>query len=186
MFQDLEQCDEIKSTRTGIRRHLGQQSVSFTGAVPNAQVAAILDQHDIFLLASDAEGLPISLLEAMAHGVVPVVSHLESGIGDVVDATNGMLVPVNEIDGYARAIIHLHEHRDELAAKSAAAHARVQEKFSVAAMTDRWLAAFPDPAASPPAWPQCWKISAPLTAAHPVYFSPPLRVIRRLAARLRK
>lgn len=162
------------------------QQVSFTGAVPNALVAAILDQHDIFLLASDAEGLPISLLEAMAHGVVPVVSDLESGIRDVVDTTNGMLVPVNEIEGYARAIIHLHEHRDELAAKSAAAHARVRQEFSVAAMTDRWLAAFPAAPVSPPVWPQRWKISAPLTAAYPVYFSPPLRAARRLMIKLRK
>lgn len=163
-----------------------RQKVTFLGPVPYAGVPAVLREQDVFLLASDYEGLPLSLLEAMGHGLVPVVSALKSGIPEVVDASNGLLVPVNEVAGYARAIIHLHEHRDELAAKSAAARARVQQDFSVAAMTDRWLAAFPPPPASPPIWPAGWKISAPLPARHPLYFSPPVRALRRMAARLRK
>ena len=121
----------------------------------------------------------------MGHGLVPVISDLESGIRDVVDATNGMLVPVNQTAGYAQAIIHLHHYREELAAKSAAARARVERDFSVAAMTDRWLAAFPAPPTAPPVWPQRWKISAPLGARNPFYFSPPVRALRRLAVRMR-
>lgn len=162
-----------------------RQQIVFTGAVPNAEVSALLEQQDVFLLASDSEGLPISLLEAMAHGLVPVVSDLESGMRDVVDNTNGLLVPVDEVAGYARAILHLHAHRDELAAKSAAAHERVKTAFSVAAMTDRWLAAFPSPPTSPVNWPRHWRILAPLTAPNKFYFSPPVRFLRRLAAKFR-
>lgn len=162
------------------------QTVSFAGPVRYADVPALLKQHDIFLLASDYEGLPLSLLEAMGHGLVPVVSDLKSGIPEVVDASNGMLVSVDDVAGYARAIIHLHEHRDELAAKAAAAHARVQKEFSVAAMTNRWLAAFAVLTSPSGAWPKRWRITAPLTAGNPVYFSPPLRVLRRVAARMRK
>jgi glycosyltransferase involved in cell wall biosynthesis len=161
------------------------QTVSITGPVRYADVPALLKRHNIFLLTSDYEGLPLSLLEAMGHGLVPVVSELESGIPEVVDKTNGMLVPVNDVAGYARAIIHLHEHRDELAAKSAASRERVKTKFSVEAMTDRWLAALPATAAPPPAWPKSWKITALLAASHPIYFSPPMRALRRVAARLR-
>jgi glycosyltransferase involved in cell wall biosynthesis len=161
------------------------QQVLFPGPLPNAKMPALLENHDVFLLASNAEGLPISLLEAMAHGVVPVISDLESGIRDVVDATNGILVPVDDVAGYARAIVHLHEHRDELAAKSAAAHARVKTEFSVEAMTDRWLAAFHQNASTIGDWPARWKIQPPLTVRHPVYFSPPMRVLRRLAAKFR-
>jgi glycosyltransferase involved in cell wall biosynthesis len=161
------------------------QQVILPGPLPNAQVPALLENHDVFLLASDAEGLPISLLEAMAHGVVPVVSDLESGIRAVVDATNGILVPVEDTEGYARAIVHLHEHRDELAAKSAAAHARVKTEFSVEAMTDRWLAAFPETVPPIGDWPARWDIKPPLSVRHLFYFSPPMRVLRRLAAKFR-
>jgi glycosyltransferase involved in cell wall biosynthesis len=162
------------------------QQVLFPGSLPNAAVPALLKENDVFLLASDTEGLPISLLEAMAHGVVPVVSDLESGIRDVVTAANGMLVPVDDVEGYARAIIHLHEHRDELAAKSAAAHERVRTDFSVEAMADRWLAALPKNTPATGRWPDDWKIQPPLNARHPVYFSPPMRILRRLAAKLRQ
>ena len=163
-----------------------RQTISFLGKIAYDQVPETLRAHDIFLLASDYEGLPLSLLEAMGHGLVPVVSDLASGIPEVVDATNGILVSVNDVEGYGRAIIYLHEHRDELAAKSAAARARVQTEFSVEAMTDRWLAAFPKEPPVIGAWPANWKIKPVLAARHPIYFSPPMRVFRRLAARFRR
>jgi glycosyltransferase involved in cell wall biosynthesis len=161
------------------------QTISFAGSVRYANVPDLLKQHDIFLLASDYEGLPLSLLEAMGNGLVPVVSDLKSGIPEVVDARNGFLVPVNDVAGHVRAIIHLHEHRDELVAKSAAARARVQEEFSVTAMTDRWLGALPAPQVSLSVWPQRWRITSPLMAGNPFHFSPPMRFLRRMAVQLR-
>jgi len=104
----------------------------------------------------------------------------------MVDKTTGILVAVDDVAGYARAIIHLHGHRDELAAKSAAARARVQKEFSVEAMTDRWLAAFPSAKGAIEPWPKRWRIKAPLTARNSLYFSPPVRALRRLAAKFRK
>lgn len=159
------------------------QTVSFAGAVRYADVPTILEQHDIFLLASDYEGLPLSLLEAMGHSLVPVVSNLESGIPEVVDASNGCLVPVNDVAGYARAIVHLHEHRDELATKSAAASARVKTEFSVAAMTDRWLHIFQNAPRSDVLWPNRWLIKPILASDQAWRFSPPIRFVRRIFAK---
>lgn len=172
----------LERTMNGAPPH---QTISFPGKILYADVPRILSEHDVFLLASDHEGLPLSLLEAMGQELVPVVSDLESGIPEVVSADNGILVPVNDVEGYARAIVHLHEHRDDLTAKSAAARARVRKEFSVEAMTDRWLAAFPQNAPVIDAWPTTWDIKPPLVARHPVYFSPPMRALRRLAARFR-
>jgi glycosyltransferase involved in cell wall biosynthesis len=162
------------------------QTVSIIGPVRYADVPALLKEHDICLLTSDHEGFGLSVLEAMGYGLVPVVSDLPAGIPEMVDKTTGILVPVDDVAGYARAIIHLHEHREELAAKSAAARERVKNDFSVEAMTDRWLAAFPPTTAPISDWPKQWSITAPLVARHPVCFSPPLRVLRRLAAKFRR
>ena len=161
------------------------QTVSFAGKISYSQVPEILQAHDIYLLASDYEGLPLSLLEAMGAGIVPVVSDLTSGIPEVVDSSTGILVPVNDIGGYARAIVHLHQHRDELEKKSVAARERVKKEFSVEAMTDRWLSVFPKEFPKIGEWPSSWKIKAPLPARHPVYFSPLLRMLRRIAAGFR-
>jgi hypothetical protein len=114
------------------------------------------------------------------------VSDLPSGIPEVVDATTGSLVKVGDIPGYAQAIIHLHQHRTELAAKSAAARGKVKREFSVAAMTDRWLARLPTAPATPPAWPKRWRLTAPLAASGAFHYSPPMRILRRLAMRVRK
>jgi glycosyltransferase involved in cell wall biosynthesis len=162
------------------------QAVSFSGWMDYHEVPAVLKQHDVSLLTSDYEGFGLSVAESMGYGLVPVVSDLPAGIPEMVDQTTGLLVPVNDVAGYARAIIHLHAHRDELAAKSVAARSRVKNKFSVAAMTDGWLAAFPSTSVAVKPWPKNWRIQAPLTAENPLYFSPPVRALRRVAAKLRR
>lgn len=169
-----------------LRSQPPQQTVSFTGKISYQAVPEILAAHDVFLLASDYEGLPLSLLEAMGRGLVPVVSDLPSGIRDLVDATNGILVPVNATGAYAEAIVHLHHHRAELAAKAMAARVRVRQEFSIAAMTDRWLKIFSAGEKEIAPWPKRWRIQAPLAVSNPLFYSPPARVLRRIAVRFRK
>jgi glycosyltransferase involved in cell wall biosynthesis len=161
------------------------QTVSFPGKVLYADVPRVLASHDVFLLASDYEGLPLSLLEAMACGVVPVVSDLPSGIREVVDETTGKRVPPAEIRGYADAIIWLHYHRDELRRFSQNAREKVRHEFSVQAMTERWLKALPAAAPQEITWPEQWKIRPILAAPNSWRFSPPFRALRRLLVRFR-
>jgi glycosyltransferase involved in cell wall biosynthesis len=59
---------------------------------------------DALVLFSDHEGLPNALLEAMAHGVVPVVTRIPSGHVDVVREENGFLVGVGDIRGFADGV----------------------------------------------------------------------------------
>jgi glycosyltransferase involved in cell wall biosynthesis len=148
-------------------------------------VPQLLSQHDVFLLASDYEGLPLSMVEAMGAGLVPVVSELPSGIRELVDETTGRRVAPDNVTGYAEAIIWLHEHRDAMGRMSANARTRVVREFSTSAMADRWLGAFPQ--ATPPGivWPSSWSIKPPLQMENLLRFSRPGRVLRRLALRLR-
>jgi len=105
-------------------------------------------------------------------------------VAEVVNSGNGFPVSIDDVAGYARAILHLHAHRNELAAKSAAARRTVAEKFSVEAMADRWLGLLPAPRKTAD-WPQRWNIRAPLPAPKKFLFSPPLRMLRRAAAKFR-
>ncbi|MGA2867210.1 MAG: glycosyltransferase family 4 protein [Verrucomicrobiota bacterium] len=155
------------------------QTVSFPGRIQYGDVPRVLSEHDVFLLASDYEGLPLSLLEAMARGLVPVISELPSGVGEVVDQTTGKLVPPDNVPGYAEAIIWLHSHRQEMSRLSRNAREAVRHKFSVAAMTDRWLAVLPPPPAQPLLWPERWTVQPILLAKDQWRFSIPLRLARR-------
>ena len=156
------------------------QQVTFAGDVPYDQVFPLLEKHDILLLASNNEGLPLSLLEAMGQGVVPVISDLESGVRDVVDSSNGIRVPIDEIDGYARAIVWLHEHRDTLSEMRQAAWVRVSKEYSVPAMTQRWLEFFESHQRGAVKWPHKLSIHAPKDIENRILFHPALRPLRRI------
>lgn len=166
--------------KTGSRSGLHRE-ITFAGALSYAAVPAMLRRHDIYLLASDYEGLPLSLLEAMSEGLVPVVSDLESGIREVVNSTNGILIDPADTKGYADAIVHLHKNRHELAAKSEQARERVREEFSVNAMTDRWLRALASPVeANAKTWAgSAAKVRPPLGGEQTFRFSPLGRYARK-------
>jgi glycosyltransferase involved in cell wall biosynthesis len=69
-------------------------------------VAELLAVSDVFVSASHWEGLPISLLEAMATGL-PVVATRVGDIPRVVHSETGILVSPAKPDELAQAIIHL-------------------------------------------------------------------------------
>ena len=161
------------------------QTVSFTGKVAYADVPRLLSEHDVFLLASDYEGLPLSLLEAMGAGLVPVVSDLPSGIRELVDESTGKRVAPDNLHGFAEAIVWLHEHRVEMSRRSENARRKVRLEFSLAAMADRWLGAFPGTIAPGITWPQHGSVKPPLQMKNHLRFSRPGRALRRLAFKLR-
>jgi len=158
----------------------GNARVHFAGPVHYRDVPTVLRAHDIFLLASEAEGLPLSLLEAMAHGLVPVVSDLASGVSEAADSTMAMLVPPNRVEGYADSMIWLARHPEEFAAMANRAAESVRQKYSAAAMTDRWLAATKPAALAGHSakWPDRVRVQAPL-GYHSLRFSLPVRIVRR-------
>ena len=66
-------------------------------------IAALLAAADLFALSSFREGLPVSILEAMAAGV-PVVSTDVGGVGEAVTGgETGLLVPSGDAEAMASA-----------------------------------------------------------------------------------
>jgi glycosyltransferase involved in cell wall biosynthesis len=62
-----------------------------------------LDQYDVFLYTSEVDGLPNVLLEMAAVGL-PVVASDDGGVGEFIrNGETGILVPVDDIDGYVSA-----------------------------------------------------------------------------------
>jgi len=84
---------------------LDERTVRFLGARPD--VDDLLCASDFFVLPSDSEGLPLSVLEAMAHGV-PIVASDVGGIPEIIDHDiHGLLVPPGDPNALAAAIRRL-------------------------------------------------------------------------------
>lgn len=75
-------------------------NVSVLGEIKNAQ--KMLRFADVFLLSSNYEGLPISILEALCFGV-PVVASAVGGIPEILDGKNGFAVE-NTVEDFVQAI----------------------------------------------------------------------------------
>lgn len=91
-------------------------SVSFLGF--RRDIFRLLTGADLFILTSRMEGLPITLLEAMAAGT-PVVCTQVGGMPEVIRlAKNGWTVEENDVDQFTEKVLALlenHELRKEMA-----------------------------------------------------------------------
>jgi glycosyltransferase involved in cell wall biosynthesis len=84
--------------------------VEFSGVVTPERVLTLVEQHDVFLMASEFEGMPNALLEAMGRGCVPLVTQMESGVPDLVqDGTSGCVVPIGDIAAFAWRLKYLQQ-----------------------------------------------------------------------------
>jgi glycosyltransferase involved in cell wall biosynthesis len=100
--------------------------VSLAGELAPFEVNRRLRTADVFCLPSFAEGLPISIMEAMAVGV-PVVSTFVGGIPELVaDGITGYCVPAGRADLLADAIERALGDADERARITKAARAVVE------------------------------------------------------------
>jgi L-malate glycosyltransferase len=74
-----------------------------------------LHAADVFVLSSTSEGLPISMLEAMAVGLPSIVTEVGALPELVTLSGAGKTVPVRNVDCLARAIVEFATRRHELA-----------------------------------------------------------------------
>ena len=80
-------------------------NVSFYGEIENDQVAILLSKMDFYILPSLAEGMPLSLIEAMKAGVLPFVNDLAGGINELVENdVTGFKIRNNNIGEFAKKI----------------------------------------------------------------------------------
>ena len=91
--------------------------VEVRGWLDHAERDELLRDAELLVLPSSAEGLPMAVLEAMAFGVVPLVTPVGALPELVHDGVNGAVVPVGDPDALARTLDELvadDEHRRAL------------------------------------------------------------------------
>ncbi len=103
-----------------------------------SDVSEILKELDIFVLASTSEGMPLSILEAMAAGK-PVVATNCGGIPEMLDhGRTGLLVPPADPDAISEAISGLLEDPACAERLGEAAREKFFKEFTVNGMIERY------------------------------------------------
>jgi glycosyltransferase involved in cell wall biosynthesis len=99
----------------------------------SGDVAELLARSDVFVLSSTSEGLPISILEAMAAGL-PVVASSVGGVPEAVaDGETGLLVPPRDPVRLAAALERLLDDPTLRRRLGANGRERVREHFGLEA-----------------------------------------------------
>lgn len=162
MTELLKACQQLKQNGVNFKlRFAGKEQVEgeylplyrqwlgdnfeYVGLVSGVSKDAFLRSLDVFVMPTYFEGLPVSLLECMGYGVVPVVTPVGS-IPDVVidndelqitnykssdtNDANGVFVKVKDVDSIVDAITMLYNDRETLAALGKNARKMIFENFS--------------------------------------------------------
>jgi len=81
--------------------------VKFTGRLNNGDLPELLCKHDVYLSASLWDGASLSLLEAMATGVFPIVSDIKANSTWLEHGVDGLLHKVGDPADLAECIVKL-------------------------------------------------------------------------------
>lgn len=86
--------DELKASADELDSQHGNIKIDFVGHLANKDIKITLEQEhfDVFINASKSEGVPVSIMEAMSYGV-PAIAPNVGGISDLVNDSNGHLLP---------------------------------------------------------------------------------------------
>lgn len=133
---------EYEAVRTLLLKDSADGRVRLCGSRSPLEVMSILPRYDVAVLLSEFEGLGLSILEAMACGLVPVCHRTASGLPDIIEhGRNGLFVD-DRFGAFDAAIAKLANSPEEWSRLSRAARATVREKFSESACIEAWEALF--------------------------------------------
>lgn len=116
--------------------------IKIAGYKQNKEVVKLLKKIDLLILPSDKEGLPISVLEAMASGL-PVVATDVGGVSDaVVNNKTGLLVQKNSKNALFNAISVLLKDQDLRRKMGLEGKRRVKKYFNIQRMIKEYVSLY--------------------------------------------
>ena len=143
----------------GVLRAQSQERVNqlgLTGRVHflglRTDIPDVLGATDIFVLSSDYEGNPLSVIEAMAAGL-PIVSTAAGGVPELMQSgKEGLIVQPGRAEELSEAMMTLLKDPALRKAMGAAAAARAKQKFDVAAMVRAYEELYDEISVPPRSW----------------------------------
>lgn len=100
--------DEVENLKKLIICNNLQANISFLGKKSKDEIVQELRNSDVFVLASRLETFGIVYIEAMSQGL-PVIGTICGGPEEIINSSNGILVPSDDIEAMASAIKRMTE-----------------------------------------------------------------------------
>ncbi len=117
-------------------------AVTFHGSINQDRVREILSSASVFVLPSFAEGVPVSLMEAMAMEI-PCIGTYAGGIPELIrSGEDGILIAPSDSGALAAAIEQLMDDPDLRQRLGKAARRKVAKEYNLAANAERLLSIF--------------------------------------------
>ena len=110
-----------------------EEKVKLLGGLPREEVFEILEKSDIFVLTSNWEGFPRSILEAMSCGSAVIASDV-GGVREAINAGYGILIKKGDIRALKDALKKLLKNPQLTQKMGMSARERVKENFSLEKM----------------------------------------------------
>jgi glycosyltransferase involved in cell wall biosynthesis len=99
---------------------------------------------DVSVLTSLSEGLSITLLESLAHGLPVVVTDVGGNREVVVDGECGFVVPPRDVEAFAERVVRLLHDSGLRAAFGRAGRQRCEREFAIGAVAERYRDVYRD------------------------------------------
>jgi glycosyltransferase involved in cell wall biosynthesis len=130
-----------ESTLAGLAQRLNvAEHIEFFGRVAASELDSVYRDADLFVHASLEESCPMSIGEAMSHGLPVVAGRQSGGVPWLLDeGRSGLLVDVRSPAAIANGVIQLLASGDVRRSLAAAGLERVRSRLSPEAVTDGYL-----------------------------------------------
>lgn len=129
---------ELKDDLCRLADLLGiSKSIIFTGF--RNDIPQILHEIDIFCLSSDYEGLPISILEALASRKTVIATAVGGTPELIINGVNGLLVPPQNVNKLASALISVINNPDLRTNFERNSYSTFKDKFTNNAMATKYI-----------------------------------------------
>ena len=119
-------------TYRGLAAELGiAERIDFPGWVDQAAVTGLCTTSDVLVLPSYAEGMAMSVLEGLSHGLAVVTTPVGAHDEVIEPERSGLLIPPGNVDALADALSRVIEDRGYRARLRAGARERFLDAFDV-------------------------------------------------------